>query len=67
MSSQPQRPGHPFTWRAPPGTIPGPRQASWVKITQIRTLAVERLGRRIGRVDEPNLTDLVDGLLQTIR
>jgi mRNA interferase MazF len=64
ITSQPQRAGYPLTWRVPPGELPC---ESWVKITQLRTLAVERLGQRIGRLDEQDMSALVDGLLQTIR
>lgn len=64
ITSQPPRAGYPFTWRVPAEVLPRP---SWVKLTQIRTLAVERLGGRIGQLDERDLSELIDGLLQTIR
>ena len=64
ITSQPQRAGYPFTWPVPPNALGRP---AWVKVTQIRTLAVERLGRRIGKLDERDLNELVEGLLQTIR
>jgi len=67
MTSQPQRAGYPFTWPVPPGLVPGTQRDSWVKITQVRTLSIERLGRRSGRLQEEDLSELVDGLLQTIR
>jgi mRNA interferase MazF len=37
-------------------------QRSWVKIGQIRTLAVQRLGRRIGRMGPEELDKLIEGL-----
>ncbi len=63
ITSQPQRAGYPLTWQVPPGTLP---KASWVKISQLRTLSTERLGDRVGRLEETALRQLVDGLLQLI-
>jgi mRNA interferase MazF len=45
ITSQPQRAGFPLTHPVESLRLPKP---SWVKISQIRTLSVERLGRRIG-------------------
>ncbi len=39
---------------------------SWVKISQIRTLSVERIGPRIGRVTPEEITRIVDGLFDII-
>ncbi len=39
---------------------------SWVKISQIRTLSVERVGDRIDRVDPEELTTIIDGFNQII-
>ena len=39
---------------------------SWIKISQIRTISVERLGKRICRVDESELMTAVEGLLELI-
>ena len=46
LSSQPQRAGFPLTLELDAATLP---KKSWVKISQIRTLSVERLSRKIGR------------------
>jgi mRNA interferase MazF len=35
---------------------------AWVKISQIRTLSTERLGKRIGRATPELLDQLVEGL-----
>ena len=35
---------------------------SWVKISQIRTLSVERIGKKIGRMAPEEVSELVDGL-----
>jgi mRNA interferase MazF len=42
-----------------------PKQ-SWAKIGQVRTLAVERLGRRLGRISPEELDKLIDGLNQIV-
>ena len=39
---------------------------SWVKISQIRTLAVERLGNRLGRVTPEELALVLEGLDEII-
>ena len=35
---------------------------SWVKISQIRTLSVERLGTKLGRASDEELSQLLEGL-----
>ena len=44
----------------------GLAQRSWVKISQIRTLAVERIGRRVGEAASEELARVVEGLLEII-
>jgi mRNA interferase MazF len=39
---------------------------SWLKPSQVRTLAVERLGRRIGRVSPEALAQAVEGLFEIV-
>lgn len=39
---------------------------SWIKISQVRTLATERIGRRIARASEEELARVVDGLAEII-
>ncbi len=39
---------------------------SWVKVGQIRTLATERLGKKIGRASAEDLNLIVDGLNEII-
>src|SRR5881398_4237085 len=46
ITSQPQRAGFPLTLEL---TTPALPKRSWVKISQIRTLAIERIGKRLGR------------------
>ena len=63
ITSQPQRAGFPLTVELASGGLP---KRSWVKVSQIRTLSVERLGRRIGRVSPEELLRIVEGLNEII-
>jgi mRNA interferase MazF len=63
LTSQPQRAGFPLTFDLPKGTLPKP---SWVKISQVRTISVDRLGKRIGSVSPEDLNQIVNGLVELI-
>lgn len=63
ITSQPQQAGYPLTLELSSGGLP---KRSWVKMSQIRTLSVERIGRRIGRVTAEELAQVVDGLFEII-
>ncbi len=63
ITSQPQKAGFPLTLALPSEMLPKP---SWVKISQIRTISVDRLGKKIASVDPEALGQLVDGLLELI-
>jgi mRNA interferase MazF len=63
ITSQPQKAGFPLTLALPPGMLPKP---SWVKISQIRTISVDRLGSRIAALGPEALDQLIDGLLELI-
>ena len=63
ITSQPQRSGFPLTLALSEQRLP---KRSWVKISQIRTISVDRLGKRIGRADQTELSQLVEGLLELI-
>jgi mRNA interferase MazF len=39
---------------------------SWVKISQIRTLSVERIGKKLGAVEPEQLVEIIDGFNQII-
>ena len=47
LTSQPQRAGLPLTLEISSDNLP---KNSWVKISQIRTLSIERLRKKIGRI-----------------
>jgi len=63
ITSQLQRAGFPLILKLKSGNLP--RQA-WIKISQIRTLSVERIGKRIGKVSPEELIQIVEGLNEVI-
>jgi mRNA interferase MazF len=63
ITSQPQLAGFPLTQELQSGTLP---KQSWVKISQVRTLSVKRLGKKAGRILPEELERLVDGLNEII-
>lgn len=63
LTSQPQRAGFPLTLELQSQELP---RKSWVKISQIRTLAIERIGQRIGEVSLEELVQVVEGLNEII-
>ncbi len=63
LTSQPQRAGFPLTLELDGANLP---KKSWVKLSQIRTLSVERLSRKIGKVKAEELERAIMGLNQII-
>lgn len=63
ITSQPQRAGFPLTFKLEKNWLP---KQSWVKISQIRTLSVERLGKKIGNLLPEELDLLVEGLNEIV-
>jgi mRNA interferase MazF len=63
ITSQPQRAGFPLILKLKSGSLP---KQSWIKISQIRTLSVERIGKRIGKVSPEELIQVVEGLNEII-
>jgi mRNA interferase MazF len=63
MTSQEPRAGFPLTWES---RAPGLTKRSWVRISQIRTLSAERIGRLLGRADPTELAKVVEGLNEII-
>jgi mRNA interferase MazF len=59
ITSQPQRAAFPLTLEI--ASVKLPKQ-SWVKISQIRTLSVERLGKKIARASPEEVDKLIEGL-----
>ena len=63
ITSQPQRAKFPLTHELRQGKHP---KNSWVKISQIRTLSVDRLGKKIGKAQPEELVHIIDGLNEII-
>lgn len=63
LTSQAQRAGFPLTLELPEDRLPKP---SWVKISQIRTLSVERIGKRLGALTPDEVERVVEGLNEII-
>jgi len=59
LTSQPPRAGFPLTLEL---TTPRLPKRSWVKISQIRTLATERIGNRLGLASPEELAQVLEGL-----
>ncbi len=59
LTSQEPRAGFPLTLER---HAAGLAKRSWIKISQIRTLSVDRLGARIARASEEELARALDGL-----
>jgi mRNA interferase MazF len=63
LTSQEPRAGFPLTLESHADGLP---KRSWIKISQIRTLASERIGRRLGRASDLELSRVVEGLNEII-
>ncbi|MFB3064466.1 MAG: type II toxin-antitoxin system PemK/MazF family toxin [Gammaproteobacteria bacterium] len=63
VTSQTQKARFPLTYPLESRQLPKP---SWVKISQIRTLSVDRIGRKLATVEPEQLAEIVDGLDQII-
>ena len=63
LTSRDPRAGFPLTLES---KAAGLSRRSWIKISQIRTLAVERIGRRLARAAEEEVAQVVDGLNEIV-
>lgn len=63
ITSQPQRAGFPLTLELESAGLP---KRSWIKISQIRTLSIERIGKKIGGVSPEELDQVIEGLNEII-
>ena len=63
LTSQKQKAGFPLTLELKGKHYPKP---SWVKISQIRTLSVLRLGKKIGQVTPDELEQVLEGLNEIV-
>jgi len=63
ITSQAQRAGFPLSLHLERARL---LKSSWVKISQIRTLSTDRLGRRLGAVSPEDLARIIDGLIEIV-
>lgn len=63
ISSQQPRAGFPLTLEITTANLP---KRSWARIGQIRTLSVDRLGKRLARIAPEELERIVEGLNEII-
>jgi mRNA interferase MazF len=63
LTSQKPRAGFPLTFELTATGLPKP---TWAKTGQVRTLSVERIGRRLARASDEELASVVEGLLEII-
>lgn len=63
ITSQRQKAGYPLTMELVDATLP---KESWVKISQIRTLSTKRIGKRISKASDEELTLIIEGLNEII-
>ena len=63
LTSQEPRAGFPLTLESNASGLP---KRSWVRISQVRTLSVERIGRRLARASDEEVDRVVEGLNEII-
>ncbi len=63
LTSQQPKAGFPLTLELESASLP---KKSWIKISQIRTLAVERIGAKIVSIEERILDQVLEGLFEII-
>lgn len=63
LTSQEPHAGFPLTLESRAAGLP---KRSWIRISQVRTLSVERIGRRLARADAEEVDRVVEGLNEII-
>jgi mRNA interferase MazF len=63
LTSRPQKAGFPLTLELSGASMP---KKAWAKISQIRTLSVKRLGKRISKASPEEMDIIIEGLLEII-
>lgn len=63
ITSQAQHAGFPLTFEIKSTRLP---KQFWVKISQIRTLSIERIGKKIGAISSEELEEIIEGLNEII-
>ncbi len=63
ITGQPQRAGFPLTLELMSSKLP---KRSWVKMSQLRTLSVERIGEVVDSVSPEQMEQLIEGLNEIV-
>jgi mRNA interferase MazF len=63
ITSQPPTAGFPLTMEIVSASLP---KRSWVKMSQIRTLSVERLSNHLGSISPEALDEIIEGLNEIV-
>jgi mRNA interferase MazF len=63
VTSQEPRASFPLTLEITSAKLP---KRSWVKISQVRNLSVERLGRKLGHISAEEIQLIVEGLNEIV-
>lgn len=63
LTSRVPKAGFPLTLELSSKKLP---KRSWVKISQIRTLSTKRLGKKIGKANDEELEQMIEGLNEII-
>jgi mRNA interferase MazF len=63
ITSQRQKAGYPLTMELLDTKLP---KKSWVKISQIRILSTKRIGKRISKASDEEMTLIIEGLNEII-
>jgi mRNA interferase MazF len=63
ITSQAPKAGFPLTLEIKTVALP---KKSWIKIGQIRTLAIERLSKRLGTITPEELDEVIEGLNEIV-
>ena len=63
LTSQPQKAGFPLTLELKVREF---RKPTWAKISQIRSLSVERIGKRLARIPPADVKKIIEGLVEIL-
>lgn len=63
ITSQESHVGFPLNLEIKSAKLP---KRSWVKISQIRTLSIDRIGKKLGRLSPEEMNRVIEGLLEIV-
>ncbi len=63
LTSKEPRAGFPLTWELKSVRL---SKRSWVKISQVRVLSIQKLGTKLGQVSDEELAELIEGLNEVL-